>query len=54
MADDRQAKLRRVEDFRRRVPHVSVSALSAIRQDISKHGLPEFDRREYFREACDT
>ena len=38
---ERQSKLRKLNDFRRRLPHCSASALSAILADINKHGLPE-------------
>jgi len=53
MGDDRPSKLRRIDALRRRVPHVSASALSAILRDVSTHGLPEMDARSHFREARD-
>ena len=40
MAEERVAKLRRLDAFRRRVPTVSASALEAICTDIEQHGLP--------------
>ena len=42
---DRHAKYQRLEAFRRRLPHVTASALSAIIQDIDKHGLPGLSNR---------
>ena len=38
---ERQSKLRKLNDFRRRLPHCSASAMSAILTDIKKHGFPE-------------
>ena len=38
---ERAAKLRRLEAFRRRIPHVTASALSTILVDIERHGLSE-------------
>ena len=51
---DRAAKLRKLNDFRRRLPHCTASALSAILSDVRKHGLPEcgLDRNR-LREARD-
>ena len=46
MAEERVAKLRRLDAFRRRVPAVSASALEAICTDIEQHDLPDtFDRK---------
>ena len=51
---DRAAKLRKLNDFRRRLPHCSASALSAIISDVRKHGLPEGGiGRNRLREARD-
>ena len=52
-AEGRATKLRRTEHFRRRVPHVSAAALSAICEDIEEHGVPELHDRNQFREARD-
>ena len=38
---ERQSKLRKLNDFRRRLPHCSASAMSAILTDVKKHGLPD-------------
>ena len=50
---DRQSKLRRLEKFRRAVPHVSANALSSILSEITRHGMPEMIRRNQMREARD-
>jgi len=44
-------KLRKLEQFRRRVPHASESALSAIIKDIRVHGIPELHLRKDFYNA---
>ena len=51
---DRKAKLKKLNEFRRGMPHCSASALSAILTGINKHGIPEgvTDRRA-FRSARD-
>ena len=41
---DRAAKLRKLDDFRRRVPHVSASALSAIIAELRDDPLEVHDR----------
>ena len=38
---DRAAKLRKLDDFRRRLPHCTASALSEILADIKVNGIPE-------------
>ena len=38
---DRPTKLRKLNDFRRRLPHCTASALAAILADIKEHGLPD-------------
>ena len=38
---DRSAKLGKLNDFRRRLPHCTASALSAILADIKANGIPE-------------
>ena len=51
---DRSAKLRKLNDFRRRLPHCSASALGAVVEEIKKHGLPEGpSHRNYLRLARD-
>lgn len=41
MADERALKYRRLEGFRRSVPHVSANALSAVLAEVAAQGLPE-------------
>ena len=41
MMDDRAAKLRRLNSFRRRLPHCSARALAAILKDVKDNGMPE-------------
>ena len=51
---DRAAKLRKLNDFRRRLPHCSASSLSAIMLDVRENGLPECGvSRTRLREARD-
>ena len=47
----RDAKLRRLDDFRRRNPHVTASALESLMRDVSQHGLPELFSRNNMNEA---
>ena len=49
---DRAAKLRKLDDFRRRVPHVSASALSAIIAELRDDPLEVHDRNS-IRDARD-
>ena len=51
---DRPAKLRRLGEFRRQVPHVSASALASIMKEIDEHGIPELGGRDNIREARDV
>ena len=50
---DRAAKLRRLDDFRRAVPHVSASALSRFPEEAAS-GLPDLSDRSAIREARDV
>ena len=45
MADERSVKLRKLNAFRRSVPHVSGSALAAILDEVEQSGLPELHSR---------
>ena len=47
----REAKLRRLNEFRRELPHVSASALAAILQEIAEHGAPELHSRQDMHRA---
>jgi hypothetical protein len=40
-SSDRPSKLRKLNEFRRHLPHVSASALAAVLEEIAKHGVPE-------------
>ena len=48
---DRKRKLAELERFRRAVPHVSASALSATIREAKARGLPELDSRHAIAEA---
>ena len=39
--DTRASKLRKLNEFRRPLPHVSASALSSILSEIKKQGVPD-------------
>ncbi len=47
------AKLRRLNQFRRAVPHVSASALAAILGKAHDNGVPEMFRRPALKHATD-
>ena len=49
---ERERKLRRLDAFKRRVPHASASALSAILEE-SRRDLPEVRNRNAIRQARD-
>jgi hypothetical protein len=51
MATERAAKLRRLNDFRRSVPHVTATALAAICGAIEEHGMPDAHSRNAIRAA---
>lgn len=57
MSGERAAKLRRLNDFRRSVPHVSASALSAILDKVDSTGVPPAHSRwsigRASAESCD-
>ena len=42
---ERRTKLRRLDKFRRRLPHISQSALSAVLDDVEQHGVPALHSR---------
>ena len=51
---DRATKLRRLNEFRRRLPHCSASALAAIIADVKENGMPDGPTdRDAFRIAKD-
>ena len=52
--DDRPTKLRKLNAMRRRLPHMSVSAMSALMREMQRDGVPEMHLgRKVFREARD-
>jgi len=53
LVSDRISKLRRLNDFRRKVPFASQRALEAMFEDIRSNGLPELIRRHDMQEASD-
>ena len=48
---DRAAKLRKLDDFRRRNPFCTASALQSIVRDIKENGAPELFTIKDMREA---
>ena len=48
---DRATKLRRLNVFRRSLPHVSGSALAAALDEITRHGVPELHGRHHLCQA---
>ena len=50
---DRAAKLRKLDAFRRKLPHVSQSALSAVLRAVASEGIPELTDRKTLRRARD-
>ena len=49
---NRPAKLQKLDVTRRRLPHISASAMSAVCQDVEKHGMPELHARTDFYDAA--
>ena len=47
----RESKLRRLNDFRRALPHVSASALASLLEEIAEHGAPELRSRQDMHRA---
>ena len=50
-AMDRPAKLRKLEDLKRKVPALSASALAGVLQEVRESGLPDLAQRKHAREA---
>lgn len=50
-APDRAAKLRRLNDFRRGLPHISQSGLAAVLDEVERHGAPELHSRQAMQAA---
>ena len=49
--NDRPAKLRRLEDIRRKLPYLSASALASLIKDFEDQGIPELSQRKHIQEA---
>ena len=54
MADAKRRKLGELERFRRKVPHASASALSAILREVKRSGLPDLHTRGDIAQARDV
>ena len=52
-SEPREKKLKRLNDLRRNVPHVSKSALHQILTDVREHGIPELKHQKAMRESVD-
>ena len=50
----REAKLRRLNALRRRLPYASASAISALLDDVAEHGIPDSHSRRDIRESRDA
>ena len=53
MADAKRRKLNELDRFRRKVPHASSSALSAILREVQRNGWPELNTRKDIAEVRD-
>ena len=53
MEEGRAVKLRRLNAFRNKLPHVSASALAAVLQEATRVGVPEVHNRDAVRESRD-
>ena len=49
----RDAKLRRLEEIKRKVPQVSAAALAGLLQEIDDHGAPDLHQRKHVRECAE-
>ena len=54
MSTASKAKLRRLNQLRRAVPHVSASALSSILDEVNEQGVPEVHSKSSIRRATDN
>ena len=48
---DRPSKLIRLNQFRRKLPHITAQALEAVLVTVKKDGVPDLDKRSQMREA---
>ena len=51
MSAARKRKLLQLEEFRRRLPHISARALSETLSTIKEHGCPDLDSRQDMHQA---
>ena len=51
--EERPQKLQKLDDFKRKLPHVSASALAAILKEIKEDGPPELGTRKQIKEATE-
>ena len=52
-SSDRPAKLRKIEDFRRQLPYVSLSALQSVLDLVEKEGVPQLHSRKHAKQAVE-
>ena len=50
---ERPEKLRKLERFRRKLPHMSASSLAAVLKEAKSDGIPDLTNRNAIREARD-
>lgn len=50
---ERPAKLRKLNQFRRKLPHISANALDAVLATVAQEGIPDLHHRDAMREARD-
>ena len=50
---DRSCKLRKLETLKRKVPHVTASALAAVLKEIEEQGAPGLNQRKHIRECTE-
>jgi hypothetical protein len=50
-SSSRETKLRKLHDLKRKIPHMTASAMSALLEDVEKHGIPELHSRKQLAEA---
>ena len=53
-SDARASKLQKLDQFRKSLPYVSKSALSAILNEVDRTGVPELHARKQMKEATVT
>ena len=51
MAEDRAAKLRKIQERKHSLPHMSTSAFAAVYKDVLENGVPDAFSRQHLMEA---